>query len=99
MPVPPLKWLLYADPRVAPLWRSRPGSITPINYWLRHADHHLAPMCRSVTRVLQLINRTRVLMFLDRATPCLDVSIGWIYVITPFSANTRLRSAYPIPTL
>jgi len=36
MPVPLLNWLQYADPRVAPLWRSRPGSITPIFYWLRH---------------------------------------------------------------
>src|SRR5579863_2860939 len=49
MPVPCLKWLLYADPRLAPLWRSRPGSITPIRHWLLYADHRLAPICRSVT--------------------------------------------------
>src|SRR4051794_16833979 len=33
-----LNWLLYADQRVAPLWRSRLGSITPIIRWLLHAD-------------------------------------------------------------
>ena len=49
MPVLLLNWLLCADPRVAPLWRSRRGSITPIFCWLTHADHRLAPKCRSVT--------------------------------------------------
>jgi hypothetical protein len=49
MPVLPLKWYQYADPTLAPLWRSRRGSITPIRHWLLYADHRLAPMCRSVT--------------------------------------------------
>jgi len=51
MPVLLLNWLLYADPRVAPICRSRLGSITPIIYWLPHADHRLAPIRRSVTSV------------------------------------------------
>src|SRR3569833_2601819 len=51
MPVLQLNWLLYADPRVAPICRSRLGSITPIIYWLPHADHRLAPISRSVTSV------------------------------------------------
>jgi hypothetical protein len=49
MPVLPLKWYQYADPTLAPLWRSRRGSITPIRHWFLYADHRLAPMCRSVT--------------------------------------------------
>jgi hypothetical protein len=49
-----LNWLLYADPRVAPLWRSRHGSITPIIYWLPYADHRLVPIRRSVTSFPQL---------------------------------------------
>jgi Transposase, Mutator family len=48
-PSSPENWLRYADQRVAPLCRSRRGSITPILYWLQNADHALAPICRSVT--------------------------------------------------
>lgn len=46
---PPSEWLQYADQPLAPLWRSRRGSITPIVRWLLYADHTLAPICRSVT--------------------------------------------------
>jgi hypothetical protein len=33
------RWLHYADPRLAPICRSRTGSITPIRHWLLYADH------------------------------------------------------------
>ena len=46
---PPLTWLLYADQPLAPLRRSRRGSIMPIRTWLQYADHGVAPICRSVT--------------------------------------------------
>src|SRR5579871_6210241 len=49
MPVLPLKWYQNADPTLAPLWRSRRGSITPIRHWLQYADHPVAPLRRSVT--------------------------------------------------
>lgn len=53
----PLKWYQYADPTMAPLWRSRRGSITPIRHWLLYADHRLAPMCRSVTLAVKACAR------------------------------------------
>ncbi len=49
MSVLPLSWLLYADHRLAPICRSRSGSLTPIIRWTHYADHTLAPICRSVT--------------------------------------------------
>lgn len=42
-------WLLYADPALAPIRRSRSGSNMPVSHWLLHADHGLAPIWRSVT--------------------------------------------------
>ena len=42
-------WLHYADPPLAPIRRSRTGSITPIIGWLQYADHEVAPLRRSVT--------------------------------------------------
>lgn len=47
---PILRWLLYADHRVAPLRRSCTGSITTIIWWLHYADPGMAPISRSVTR-------------------------------------------------
>ena len=48
-PVNRTGWPLYADPTLAPIRRSRTGSITPVSQWLLHADHALAPIWRSVT--------------------------------------------------
>ena len=44
------QWLHDADPPLAPLRRSRPGSNMPIRGWILDADHPVAPICRSVTR-------------------------------------------------
>jgi hypothetical protein len=46
-PGKPGRWLLYADPQLAPLRRSAAGSITPITDWLHCADQNLAPLRRS----------------------------------------------------
>ena len=54
-------WLHYADPPLAPLRRSRTGSITPIIGWLQYADHEVAPLRRSVTRVPRLAEELRIL--------------------------------------
>ena len=45
-------WLQYADHWVAPIRRSRTGSIMAIIAWRQYADHHVAPICRSVTEAL-----------------------------------------------
>jgi hypothetical protein len=42
-------WLHYGDPALAPICRSRVGSITAIIDWLQYADLKVAPICRSVT--------------------------------------------------
>jgi hypothetical protein len=42
-------WLHYGDPALAPICRSRVGSITAIINWLQYADLKVAPICRSVT--------------------------------------------------
>ena len=47
--LPVCYWLQYADHEMAPLRRSRRGSITPVRDWLLYADHRMAPICRSVT--------------------------------------------------
>lgn len=41
--------LEYTNPRLAPLRRSRPGSISPVSGWRLRADHLLAPIRMSVT--------------------------------------------------
>lgn len=46
---PILRWLQYADHRVARLRRSCTGSITAIIRWLDYADPGMARICRSVT--------------------------------------------------
>src|SRR5581483_2960726 len=46
---PILRWLQYADHRVARLCRSCTGSITAIIRWLDYADPGMARICRSVT--------------------------------------------------
>ncbi|MGF6634871.1 hypothetical protein OKW39_002022 [Paraburkholderia sp. MM6662-R1] len=46
---PILRWLLYADHRVAPIRRSCTGSITVIIWWLDYADPEMASLRRSVT--------------------------------------------------
>src|ERR1700722_1619629 len=46
---PILRWLLYADHRVAPIRRSCTGSITAIIWWLDYADPGMASLRRSVT--------------------------------------------------
>jgi len=53
-------WLHYADPPLAPLRRSRTGSITPIIGWLQYADHEVAPLRRSVTTVKNQFSSGRV---------------------------------------
>jgi hypothetical protein len=51
---PILRWLLYADHRVARMRRSCTGSITSIIWWLDYADPGMAPIRRSVTAVHML---------------------------------------------
>lgn len=46
------RWLHYADPRVAPICRSRGGSITPVRHWLLYADHDVDLICRLLTPLL-----------------------------------------------
>ncbi|WJZ79926.1 hypothetical protein QEN71_42970 (plasmid) [Paraburkholderia sabiae] len=46
---PILRWLQYADHRVARLRRSCTGSIAAIIRWLDYADPGMARICRSVT--------------------------------------------------
>ena len=48
-PVIDSRWRLYADPEVAPLCRSRRGSIMPVTPWLHYAGHAVAPYPRSPT--------------------------------------------------
>lgn len=43
------QWILYADPQVAPICRSRTGSITAIMDWILYADLRVDPICRSLT--------------------------------------------------
>ncbi len=61
MPIP--GWRHYGDPRVAPLRRSRPGSITPIRNWRLYADPGLAPIRRSLTTAKEDVTKFR---WLDR---------------------------------
>jgi hypothetical protein len=70
---PILRWLLYADHRVARMRRSCTGSITSIIWWLDYADPGMAPIRRSVTRSLEIEIRDvnaqkaeRVLQYLFR---------------------------------
>jgi hypothetical protein len=51
-------WLQYADHEMAPLRRSRRGSITPVMDWLLYADHRMDPICRSVTPTIPVIVTT-----------------------------------------
>ena len=44
------RWRQYADQQVDPIWRSWPGSITPIMHWILYADPQVDPMWRSLTR-------------------------------------------------
>ena len=45
----PCCWLHYAGHQMAPLRRSRRGSITPVTNWILYADHGMDPIRRSVT--------------------------------------------------
>jgi hypothetical protein len=70
MPGSQARWLLYADPGVAPLRRSQAGSITPITTWLLYADLRLAPLRRSRFGSYTAIGDSR------RKVPLSDMNIG-----------------------
>ncbi len=60
----PCQWLQYADHEMAPLRRSRRGSITPVTNWILYAGHKLDPICRSRNGSYMAVG--------DRAIGCAD---------------------------
>ena len=56
-----VRWELragLADPRVAPLRRSRGGAITPIRKWRLYGDHTVAPIRRSWNGAIGAVSDT-----------------------------------------
>jgi transposase len=86
---PILRWLQYADHRVARLRRSCTGSITAIIQWLDYADPGMARICRSVTARTPELLATRFIKLIGKLFAGESRSQTW----TP-ERRQRLRRRY-----